>query len=95
MKEKFHNADVYYNSGLFHLPYIDDIMQSKTSEFWNIISDLYYPNNSYSFSVLSSDILGNIYEMFLLKTIKITKSEIRLVKKPEYEERDIVTTPLL
>lgn len=94
LKEKFHNADVYYNSGLFHLPYIDDIMQSKTSEFWNIISDLYYPNNSYSFSVLSSDILGNIYEMFLLKTIKITKSEIRLVKKPEYEERDIVTTPL-
>ena len=55
LKEKFHNADVYYNSGLFHLPYIDDIMQSKTSEFWNIISDLYYPNNSYSFSVLSSD----------------------------------------
>ncbi len=94
LKEKFHEADVRYNSGLFKLPYIDKIMQNCGVEFWNIISDLYYPNNSYSYSVLSSDILGNIYEIFLLKKIKVTKQGIELVNKPEYEDRDVVTTPL-
>lgn len=94
LQEKFHEADLRYNSGLFKLPYIDAIMQNCGKEFWNIISDLYYPNNSYSYSVLSSDILGNIYEMFLLKKIKVTKQGIELVNKPEYEDRDIVTTPL-
>lgn len=66
----FDKADVKYNSGLFK-PYdwlrsliIDDGVLSS------IINGLYYPECPYEFSILPVEILGNIYEQFLGKTIK-------------------------
>ncbi|NQX98791.1 MAG: N-6 DNA methylase, partial [Flavobacteriales bacterium] len=57
------------------------------------IEHLYFPESSYSFSVFSSDILGNIYEIFLGEQLAIENDEISIKKKPENIDRDIVTTP--
>lgn len=91
--EKLKKADEYYNSGIFKLPYIDEFFSKKSNIFWQIISDLYYPNSSYSFSVLSSEILGNIYEIMLQDKLYIRHGNITLDRKPENVDRDVVTTP--
>lgn len=91
--EKLKSSDDYYNSGIFELPYIDEFLSRKSDIFWQIISDLYYPNSSYSFSVLSSEILGNIYEIMLQDKLYIKNGGIELGRKTENIDRDIVTTP--
>lgn len=86
-------ADRRYNAGLFSHPLTSEIITNSQSAFWQIIQQLYFPESVYSFSVLASDILGNIYEIFLAKRLQINNDEIALVNKPENEDRDIVTTP--
>ncbi|MDO8142842.1 MAG: N-6 DNA methylase, partial [Candidatus Brocadiales bacterium] len=92
--EVFHRADERYNSGLFHfqkekdrseLPdtltlslIIDDTVLK------DIIKNLYYPDSPYEFSVLSADILGQVYEQFLGKVIRLTEGHRAAVEeKPE------------
>ena len=90
--EKLREADRKYNSGLFKLHLSEKIVENSSSVFWKIIADLYYPESPYSFSVFSSDILGNIYEIFLSEKL-VAKEEIVLEKKPETVDKDIITTP--
>ena len=90
---KLNNSDNKYNSGLFSLKYIDEFISDKNSYIWTIIKQLYYPESSYSFSVFSSDILGNIYEIFLGEKISYYDDKIRIIPKAENVDRDIVTTP--
>lgn len=89
----FRSADSKYNAGLFSQPLSEEIISNESDAFWNIIKQLYFPESSYSFAVLSSDILGHIYEIFLGDQLKIENSTIVLKKKPENEDRDVVTTP--
>lgn len=90
----FKSADKKYNAGLFSHPLNGDIIKDNGSAFWTIISQLYYPESTYSFAVFASDILGNIYEIFLGQKLSINPDgEISLAKKPEHIDRDIVTTP--
>lgn len=91
--QKFKDADRKYNSGLFTERLSSDIVCNIKSSFWTIIHQLYYPESPYSFSVLSSDILGRIYEIFIAQRLDIVKGKLTIVNKPENEERDIVTTP--
>ena len=56
-------------------------------------TQLYFPESTYSFSVFASDILGDIYEVFLSEQLKINDGLISLQKKPENVDRDIATTP--
>jgi len=91
--KKFKEADKKYNAGLFNHPLTDEIISNNSSAFWTIIEHLYFPESSYSFSVFSSDILGNIYEIFLGEQLSIEDAEISIKKKPENVDRDIVTTP--
>ena len=91
--KKFKEADKKYNAGLFNHPLTKEIISNNSSAFWTIIEHLYFPESSYSFSVFSSDILGNIYEIFLGEQLTIEGGEIFLIKKPENIDRDIVTTP--
>ncbi|QMU64173.1 MAG: N-6 DNA methylase [Flavobacteriaceae bacterium] len=91
--KKFKEADKKYNAGLFNHPLTDEIISNNSSAFWTIIEHLYFPESSYSFSVFSSDILGNIYEIFLGEQLIIEDAEILIKKKPENIDRDIVTTP--
>ncbi|MCC4227114.1 Eco57I restriction-modification methylase domain-containing protein [Zunongwangia profunda] len=91
--KKFKEADKKYNAGLFNLPFQDEIISNNHSAFWEIIKQLYFPESSYSFSVFASDILGNIYEIFLGQQLDIDNDQVRLKRKPENIDRDIVTTP--
>jgi hypothetical protein len=90
---KFGEADKKYNSGLFDLPHIRDFFSDKNSYIWDILKSLYFPESTYSFSVFSSDILGNIYETFLGDIITIRNGKPEVTPKPENIDRDIVTTP--
>jgi len=84
--EIFKKADEKYNSGLF------DLKKDKTCAklnidnkvIKNIITELYYPDSPYEFSVLSVEILGSAYEQFLGKVIRITPSHhAKIEEKPE------------
>lgn len=90
---KFREADKRYNSGLFELYLSEKIIENSRSIFWQIIGDLYYPDNPYSFSVFPSDLLGNIYEIFLSEKLAYNGDDIVLEKKPETLDKDIITTP--
>lgn len=92
--EKFEEADKKYNSGIFNQRLSDEIIKNISSVFWTIIKKLYFPESPYSFSVFASDILGNIYEIFLSEKLVIDGVKLTLVGKPENVDKDIVTTPL-
>jgi adenine-specific DNA-methyltransferase len=72
--EKFNllveKANVKYDSGLFKSEdwLIHLVIDNKILK--DIIENLYYPECPYEFSVLPIEILGNIYEKFLGKTIR-------------------------
>lgn len=91
--EKFRTADSKYNAGLFTQPLSEEIISNDSKAFWQIIKQLYFPESSYSFAVFSSDILGHIYEIFLGQQLKLENGSVQLKKKPEIEDRDVVTTP--
>ena len=90
---KFKAADSLYNSGLFEEKLSAEIIDNVSSSFWSIICELYFPQSPYSFAVLSSDILGKIYEIFLSQRLAVVDGQLSIVNKPENEDRDIVTTP--
>ena len=49
-----------------------------------IIASLYYPESPYEFSVLPAEILGQVYEQFLGKVIRLTKGgQAKVEEKPE------------
>ena len=92
--ELFQRADERYNSGLFHFapepgrPEPPDTL-SRTLEvddrvLRDILRRLYYPESPYEFSVLPADILGQVYEQFLGKIIRLTPGHRAVVEeKPE------------
>jgi len=93
LMEVFRAADDRYNSGLFHFTAekgrenydrltpglaIDDKVLK------DLIKRLYYPESPYEFSVLPADILGQVYEQFLGKVIRLTKGhQAKVEEKPE------------
>lgn len=92
-KIKLEESDRKYNSGLFKLKYIDQLINSSNSSLWSILKELYFPHNSYSFSVLSSDLLGGIYEKFLGDELVIKNDSLILQPKDYNLNRDIISTP--
>ena len=92
--ELFYRADERYNSGLFHFQKEKDRSESPDTLTPNldiddgalkdVIKNLYYPDSPYEFSVLSADILGQVYEQFLGKVIRLTLGHRAVVEeKPE------------
>ena len=92
--EMFQRADERYNSGLFHFQKDKGRAESPDtltlnltiddSVLKNIIKNLYYPDSPYEFSVISADILGQVYEQFLGKVIRLTAGHRAIVEeKPE------------
>ncbi len=90
----FRQADARYNSGLFHFDdekgragHPDSLtpglsIDDKTLK--EILKTLYYPDSPYEFSVLPADILGQVYERFLGKVIRLTKGhQAKVEEKPE------------
>lgn len=90
-------ADQKYNSGLFHFnPYDKEDFTTDTytldldiddKVFKEIFKNLYYPNSPYEFSLISTEILGKIYEQFLGKVIRLTPShQAKVEDKPEVKK---------
>ena len=92
--ELFQNADDRYNSGLFH--FHKERGRVADPDEWTlglaiddkvlkgIIKRLYYPDSPYEFSVIGADILGQVYEQFLGKVIRLTSPTRAVVEeKPE------------
>ena len=97
LKQIFQRADEKYNSGLFHFDEEKDraeepdnlslTLQIDDKVLKDIFSGLYYPESPYEFSVLPSDILGQVYEQFLGKVIRLTTSHQAVVDdKPEVKK---------
>ncbi len=92
--ELFRRADERYNSGLFHFrpergrpePPDELTLGLKVDDkvLKDILRRLYYPESPYEFSVLPADILGQVYERFLGKVIRLTPGHRAVVEeKPE------------
>jgi len=96
MIELFLHADDKYNSGLFHFRSEDgmekpDILTTSLEiddkTLKHIIGRLYYPESPYEFSVIPADILGQVYEQFLGKVIRLTAShQAKIEEKPEVKK---------
>ncbi|MFH0898823.1 MAG: DNA methyltransferase, partial [bacterium] len=89
--EVFKNADIKYNSGLFDFE--KDVISHKIKVdnkiIRNIIEELYRPKSEYEFGVMPVEILGNAYEEFLGKVIRVTPGhivKIDIAKKPEVQK---------
>lgn len=97
MCQLFHRADEKYNSGLFHFAKEKDRAEAPDEltlglkiddqPLKEIIKGLYYPESPYEFSVLPADILGQVYEQFLGKVIRLTSGHHAVVEdKPEVKK---------
>jgi len=97
LQELFYRADDRYNSGLFHFrhergeaePPDNLTMSLKIDDkpLKDILKRLYYPESPYEFSVLPADILGQVYEQFLGKVIRLTGDHRAVVEdKPEVKK---------
>jgi hypothetical protein len=82
-------ADIKYNSGLFDFR-ADELtprLKIDDDKLAAILTDLYYPKSPYEFSVLGADTLGNVYEQFLGKVIRLTPAHLAKVEeKPEVKK---------
>jgi hypothetical protein len=84
--EQFRKAYEKYNSWLFDLnkDKISEHLKIDNKVIKTIITELYYPESPYEFSVLSVEILGSAYEQFLGKVIRITPARhVKIEEKPE------------
>ena len=90
----FQQADARYNSGLFHFKEeknasgaADSLTLSLNVDdkvLKEILGSLYYPESPYVFSEIPSDILGQVYERFLGKVIRLTAGhQAKVEEKPE------------
>ncbi|MDN3564973.1 N-6 DNA methylase [Paeniroseomonas aquatica] len=91
----FKDADDKYNSGLFHFNPKEknatdpDLLTLKLkiddAPLREIVESL-YPPNPYEFSVIPADILGQIYERFLGKVIRVDGKKAIIEEKPEVKK---------
>jgi type I restriction-modification system DNA methylase subunit len=95
--DQFRKADEKYNSGLFHfqkepgwneLPdELSLIIKIDDKILKDIIKDLYPPHSLYLFNVIPPAILGQVYEQFLGKVIRLTEGgQAKIDFKPEVKK---------
>ena len=96
LQQLFALADDRYNSGLFHFNSEKDrgrpdrlthtlVLDDKPLKL--ILNSLYPPKSPYVFKVMPADILGQVYEQFLGKVIRLTAGHVAKVEeKPEVKK---------
>lgn len=93
----FQLADKRYNSGLFHFHQekernetpdtLTPTIAVEDARLKPILKKLYYPESPYAFSHVPADILGQVYEQFLGKIIRITPArQVKVEAKPEVQK---------
>jgi len=89
LKRIFQSAHDKYNSGLFEFsdPDAGDLLamsiQIDDKPLQEIIGNLYWPKSPYIFNVMPVDILGQVYERFLGKIIRLDNDTAVIEDKPE------------
>ncbi len=89
LTELYRQADQKYNAGLFDFRADTLTLQLRLDDkvLKDIVAQLYYPQSPYEFSVLGADILGQVYEQFLGKVIRLTPAHRAVVEeKPEVKK---------
>jgi type I restriction-modification system DNA methylase subunit len=97
LKQLFVKADERYNSGLFYFhkeperaeppDELTPALKIDDRPLQEIIQGLYYPESPYDFRVLPVEILGQVYEQFLGKVIRLTAGhQARVEDKPEVKK---------
>jgi predicted type IV restriction endonuclease len=97
LQELFEKADDRYNSGLFHFRVekgeteppdrLTPSLVIDDKPLKDIFKTLYYPDSPYEFAVLPADILGQVYEQFLGRVIRLTSDHRAVVEdKPEVKK---------
>ncbi len=89
LRDLYRQADEKYNAGLFDFQ--ADTLTSTLSVddrvLKRILGSLYYPQSPYEFSVLPVDVLGQVYEQFLGRVIRLTPAHRAVVEeKPEVKK---------
>jgi hypothetical protein len=94
--ELFERADERYNSGLFHFKpdaarheepdEITPTLKIDNTPIKDVLSRLYYPDSPYAFNVMPLEILGQIYEQFLGKVIRVQGKGAVVEEKPEVKK---------
>lgn len=93
LRSIFLEADDRYNSGLFHFQKEKDFPEPPDTltpdlviddkPLKDIVKRLYYPESPYEFSALPADVLGQVYEQFLGKVIRLLPShQVTVEEKP-------------
>ena len=89
LRNHFKLAESKYNSGIFdfNTDRITPGLRIDDRVLKTIIQSLYYPKSPYEFSVLGVEILGNVYEQFLGKVIRLTAGhQAKVETKPEVKK---------
>ena len=90
--ERFRDADARYNSGLFHFASekgredadtLTPVLDIPDEPLRTIIGAMYFPESPYEFSVMPVEILGQVYEQFLGKVIRLEHGNAVVEEKPE------------
>lgn len=78
----FKKAEQRYDSDLFEVNSIADlVIDDKVLK--EIISELYFPKSPYKFDAIPAEILGQVYEQFLGKVIRLTEGgHAKIEEKP-------------
>jgi len=89
LRDLYRQANEKYNAGLFDFR-ADTLTPTLTVDdkvLKAILHSLYYPQCPYEFSVLPADVLGQVYEQFLGKVIRLTPAHRAVVEeKPEVKK---------
>jgi len=97
LRQLFQQADDRYNSGLFHFQRekgraeapdeLTPTLKMDDKVLKDIIKRLYPPESPYEFSVFPAEILGQVYEQFLGKVIRLTAGhQAKVEEKPEVKK---------
>ncbi|MBL7066201.1 MAG: N-6 DNA methylase, partial [Anaerolineae bacterium] len=89
MHDLYRQAEEKYDSGIFDFQ-ADTLSKTLTIDdqvLKPILASLYYPQSPYEFSVLPPEVLGQVYEQFLGKVIRLTPGHRAKVEaKPEVKK---------
>ena len=97
LRQLFYQADDRYNSGIFHFKTerghpeppdrLTPNLQLDDQVLQAILRNLYYPDSPYEFAVIPAEILGQVYEQFLGKVIRLTAGhQAKVEEKPEVKK---------
>lgn len=96
LKELFEDADEMYNSGLFNFieGELSLTIEATGDSLREVFEELYYPNSPYNFSIVESGILGQIYDLFLGREVRVRNGDVSVKEKPEVvASGGVVPTP--